>query len=48
IALSMEAVFAAIGGILILNETMPMRGYLGSALMLAGMLITQTENIQKS
>ena len=48
IALCMEAVFAAIGGILILNETMPMRGYLGSALMLAGMLITQTENIQKS
>lgn len=47
IALSMEAVFAAIGGILLLNETMPLRGYLGCALMLAGMLITQTENIKK-
>ena len=47
IALSMEAVFAAIGGILILNETMSLRGYLGCALMLAGMLISQTENIKK-
>ncbi len=47
IALSMEAVFAAIGGILILHETMPLRGYLGCALMLAGMLITQTENIKQ-
>ena len=47
IALSMEAVFAAIGGILLLIETLPLKGYLGSALMLAGMLITQTENIKK-
>ena len=47
IALSMEAVFAAIGGILILNETMSLRGYLGCALMLAGMLISQAENIKK-
>lgn len=47
IALSMEAVFAAIGGILLLGEVLPLRGYLGSALMLAGMLITQTENIKK-
>lgn len=46
IALSMEAVFAAIGGILLLQETLPMKGYLGCALMLAGMLITQTENIK--
>jgi drug/metabolite transporter (DMT)-like permease len=44
IALSMEAVFAAIGGMLILKETMNLRGYFGCALMLAGMLITQTEN----
>lgn len=48
IALSLEAVFAAIGGILLLSETMPLRGYIGSALMLAGMLITQTENLNKS
>ena len=47
IALSMEAVFAAIGGIMLLHETMPLRGYLGCALMLAGMLITQTENLKK-
>ncbi|MFA9424529.1 MAG: DMT family transporter, partial [Sedimentibacter sp.] len=47
IALSMEAVFAAIGGILILSETMPSRGYFGCALMLVGMLITQTENLGK-
>ena len=47
IALSMEAVFAAIGGILLLSETMPLRGYLGCVLMLAGMLITQTENIKQ-
>ncbi|NLK64157.1 MAG: DMT family transporter [Tissierellia bacterium] len=47
IALSMEAVFAAIGGMLILNETMTAKAYLGCALMLAGMLITQTENIKK-
>jgi drug/metabolite transporter (DMT)-like permease len=43
----MEAVFAAIGGILIINETMSLRGYLGCALMLAGMLISQAENIKK-
>lgn len=47
IALSMEAVFAAIGGILLLNESLPLKGYLGCLLMLAGMLITQTENIMK-
>lgn len=47
IALSMEAVFAAIGGILLLQETMPLRGYFGCALMLAGMIISQTENIKK-
>lgn len=47
IALSMEAVFAALGGILLLNETLPLRGYLGCALMLAGMLITQTENLKQ-
>jgi len=46
IALSMEAVFAAIGGIFLLQETLPMKGYFGCALMLAGMLITQTENME--
>lgn len=47
IALSMEAVFAAIGGILILKETMSTRGYLGCALMFAGMMIAQSENLKK-
>lgn len=47
IALSMEAVFAAIGGALILSETLPMRGYVGCGLMLLGMLIAQTENRSK-
>jgi drug/metabolite transporter (DMT)-like permease len=42
----MEAVFAAIGGIFLLQETLPMKGYFGCALMLAGMLITQTENME--
>mgnify|MGYP002408895799 CR=1 FL=1 len=46
IALSMEAVFAAIGGILILKETMSSRGYLGCALMFAGMMIAQSENLK--
>jgi len=48
IALSMEAVFAAIGGILLLSESLPLKGYLGCALMMVGMLITQTENFGKS
>lgn len=48
IALSMESVFAAIGGILLLQETMLPRGYLGCALMLAGMLIAQSENLKKN
>lgn len=48
IALSMEAVFAAIGGILLLSESLPLKGYLGCALMMAGMLVTQTENFGKS
>ncbi|WP_312700149.1 DMT family transporter, partial [Sedimentibacter sp.] len=47
IALSMESVFAAIGGLLLLNEILPARGYLGCALMLVGMLIAQSENFKK-
>ncbi|MBC8441635.1 MAG: DMT family transporter [Deltaproteobacteria bacterium] len=41
ILLSLEAVFAAIGGWLILNEILSGRAFLGCALMLAGMLISQ-------
>ncbi len=41
ILLSIEAVFAAVGGWLILGETLSGRGILGCALMLAGMLLSQ-------
>ena len=47
IALSMESVFAAIGGALLINEVLPTKGYAGCALMLLGMLIAQSENIRK-
>ncbi len=48
IALSMESVFAAIGGALLLDERLPGRGYLGCGLMLLGMLIAQSENLKKN
>ena len=41
IILSLEAVFAAIGGWLLLRETLSLRGALGCALMLVGMLLSQ-------
>jgi len=41
IILSLEAVFAAIAGALILDEALNTRGYLGCALMLGGMLVAQ-------
>lgn len=41
IILSMEAVFAAVGGWLILNETFSVRGLIGCGLVLAGMLLSQ-------
>lgn len=41
ILLSMESLFAALAGWLLLNETMSPRGMLGCALMLAAMLLTQ-------
>jgi drug/metabolite transporter (DMT)-like permease len=41
ILLSLEAVFAAIGGWLILGETMPGRGMVGCSLMFTGMLVSQ-------
>ena len=41
IILSLEAVFAAIAGALLLDEVLAPRGYLGCALMFAGMLIAQ-------
>jgi len=47
IALSMEAVFGAIGGALILHERLSARGYAGCSLMLTGILIAQLEDIKK-
>ena len=41
ILLSLEAVFAAIGGWLILGEIISVRGLVGCGLMLAGMLLSQ-------
>lgn len=41
ILLSLEAVFAAVGGWLILDEVMSVRGVIGCVLMFAGMLLSQ-------
>ncbi|OQB03209.1 MAG: putative DMT superfamily transporter inner membrane protein [Chloroflexi bacterium ADurb.Bin222] len=41
IILSLEAVFAVIGGVALLDETFTARGLAGCALMLAGMLVSQ-------
>jgi drug/metabolite transporter (DMT)-like permease len=41
IIMSLEAVFAAIGGWLVLNETLSPRGIVGCTLMLGGMLLSQ-------
>jgi drug/metabolite transporter (DMT)-like permease len=41
IIMSLEAVFAAFGGWLLLNEILSVRGLLGCGLMLGGMLISQ-------
>ena len=41
IILSLEAVFAVLGGWLILNEQLGLRGLAGCCLMLAGMLVSQ-------
>ncbi|TBU94736.1 DMT family transporter [Phytopseudomonas dryadis] len=41
IILSLEAVFAALAGALLLGESLAVRGYIGCALMFAGMLLAQ-------
>ncbi|MBL4834593.1 MAG: DMT family transporter [Pseudomonas sp.] len=41
VILSLEAVFAALAGWLILGETLNVRGFVGCCMMLAGMLIAQ-------
>ena len=47
IIMSLEAVFAALGGWLLLNEILSMRGLLGCGLMLGGMLISQLWGLKK-
>ncbi len=47
ILLSMESVFAVLGGALILAERLSPRGLLGCALMLAGMLLSQLSLIRR-
>ena len=41
IIMSLEAVFAVLGGWMILNESIPARGLLGCVLMLIGMVVSQ-------
>lgn len=45
IILSLEGVFAVIGGIIILNESLEFRGLVGCFLMLAGMLVSQMKGL---
>lgn len=47
IILSMETVFAAVGGAVLLHENLGGRGYLGCALMFTGMLVTQVRGFGK-
>ena len=47
IILSLEGAFAALGGWLVLHESLPLRGLLGCALMLVGTLISQFIGLQK-
>jgi len=48
IILSMETVFAAIGGTVLLNQNLASREYIGCALMMAGMLLTQINFSKKA
>lgn len=43
IIMSLETVFAAVGGWIILDETLPLRGIIGCGVMLAGMLASQLD-----
>jgi len=44
VILSLEAVFAVIGGWILLGETLSTRGLIGCALMLAGMMLAQVRS----
>jgi drug/metabolite transporter (DMT)-like permease len=48
IILSLEAVFAVIGGVLILSETMTERKWLGCSMMLCGMVLAQVRTRQSA
>jgi drug/metabolite transporter (DMT)-like permease len=43
VIMSLEAVFAVVGGVIILSETMTERKWIGCSLMLAGMLLAQVK-----
>jgi drug/metabolite transporter (DMT)-like permease len=47
IILSLETVFAVIGGWLLLNETLSIQEALGCIIMLIGMLLSQLQNVNK-
>jgi drug/metabolite transporter (DMT)-like permease len=47
IILSLEAVFAAFGGWLVLGEQLDNRGLLGCGLMLLGMLVAQYRTMRR-
>jgi drug/metabolite transporter (DMT)-like permease len=47
ILMSLEAVFAAFGGWMLLGETMSLRGLVGCGMMLAGMLLSQLWVLRK-
>jgi drug/metabolite transporter (DMT)-like permease len=47
IIMSSEAVFAALGGWMVLGETLTARGLMGCALMLAGMILSQLWALKK-
>ena len=44
VILSLESVFAAIAGWILLGEVLPLRGFVGCGLMLAGMLTAQLKS----
>lgn len=47
IILSLEGVFAALGGWLVLNEALSLRGLIGAALILVGTLVSQIFGVSK-
>lgn len=48
IIMSLESVFALMGGWLVLGETIPLRGLIGCSLMLTGMILSQINLVRKT